>query len=276
MSTELVANIKNLSFQDLAQMTGAFQETTSYLPRLKINREAEDEQGNSLPMGAFCVSQEGNTVYSKEATFRLFINAYQYQEYDPTLGFVNKSVIIKSFNEEAFDELGGLACGKISRDRWDSLPVEEQLRQRNIKCNRLMFGTVSFTVPQLASNDPGVTDLPVVWRLAGSNFMAPKDALAIITKARHQFFNHNLELSTKRQKTGSTIYYEAIVKPDMTKTIELTKEDIATFSLFQENIDRENGFVMSKWKSVKKQATKASDKELLKTLDLNDPIDDVL
>lgn len=261
-STEL-ANIKTLDYNQIAALTGADTQTSTILPRLKINRDPD------FPMGEYCVSQEGHSVYSKVARFRPFINAYQYQEYNPEANqFVNRSIIFKNFNEEPHDELGGLACGKVKRDLWDKLEPNEQLRQRNIKCNRLMYGTLSFPEGE-------VENLPVMFKLSGSNFMTPKDALAAITKARHQYFNHMLELTTKKQKQGSTVYYEVLVQPILKDFIEFTDEDMDTFSLLQETIDRENSFVMNKWKAVKKSQVKEDDKALLKTLELNDDIPDL-
>ena len=77
MTTELSIYTDSASFQAVAEMTGAQVRNDVYLPRLTINRDPEDSEGNTVPVGQYCVTQDGNTVYAKNATFRVFLNAYQ-------------------------------------------------------------------------------------------------------------------------------------------------------------------------------------------------------
>lgn len=265
MSTDLTA-LQSSDFDQIAALTGATVNTSSYLPVLKINRDSEDNAGNAIPTGTYCVSQDGKAVYSKTAIFRPFMNCFQYLEYDPKENtYPNKSVIIKSFNEEAFDELGGLRCGKVKKDFLEHCSPQEQLRQKNIKCYRHLYGLVTID---------DIENLPVVWKMAASNFNAPKNALDVITKLKHHFFQHSLNLSLKREKNGATVYYLSLVEPNLSGVIDFTNEDMATFSMFQEIIDRENKAVLAKWKKAKKLAVDADDDliDVSKELSLDDDL----
>src|SRR5690349_18626141 len=100
----------------MAAATGANVASSNGLPRLRINRESEDDNGNTVPVGTYCVVYNDVAIYAKQVKFRPFLNTYQYMVYDSkSNSYTNKSIIIKNFNEQAIDELGGLKCGKIAR-----------------------------------------------------------------------------------------------------------------------------------------------------------------
>ncbi len=279
MTTEL-ATLNTMSFEQIAALTGAVVHAPGViLPQLQVNREPEDDEGHKLPMGYFTVSQDEQKIFSKTAIFRPFINAYQYSEYSPKENkFTNRSLIIRNFNEEALDMKGGLACGKVPAKQQAFLSADEQAAQKNIKCRRLLYGLLTLTE---VSNVEGkqvedVTDLPVLWKMGGSNFMSPDTALKAITKMKHQFFQHELLLTASREKKGSTIYYVVNVEPSLGETIDLTEENVETFTMFNEVIQRENSFISKAWKEAKTDAVKQiSNVEHLKSLELDDDISDL-
>lgn len=265
MNTELTT-LKDLSFDQIAALTGAVQTNTNILPNLQVNREPEDDEGQKLPMGYFMVSQDNNKVFSKTAQFRPFINAYQYVEWSNVeKKYINRSLIIKNFNEEALDTKGGVSCGKVPFKKLSTLSTEEQLKQKDLKCRRHIYGLVTFTEE--------IESLPVLWKLSGSNFMAPDVALKSITHSKHQYFQHVLDLSTERKKVGSTIFYNVNVSVDLKNELKFSDDDFEIFKMFQENIDRENAYVHKLWREVKTNSK--YDNGYLKDLDLNDPVDDL-
>lgn len=270
MSTQIIL-FGTDEFEAIAKETGAnLYSSAALIPNLKINREAETEEGKRVPTGTFYVSQDGNAVYGKPARFRPFINAFQYMEYSATDNkFPNKTIIIKSLSDEAHDELGGLKCGKISQKDQESLSETDKIAQKAIKCYRLLFGLLTMAGVTADGEPANVDELPVLWRMAGTNFNAPKVALDSITKLRHLSFQHDLILNTKREKQGSNVYYTALVEAELAEVIEFTSEDGETYKSFQEYIDRENHFVLEKWKQAKKIST---NEDVYSQLELNDDI----
>lgn len=264
MSTELALNT---DYETLAALTGAMAPKAVTLPKLAVNREPLDNNNKPLPMGHFTVTQNEVSVYGEKAVFRPFINGYQYSVYSASeKKYTNSSIIIKSWNEEAIDRLGGIACGKIKKDQLEHCSAEEQIRQKNIKCNRLVFGTVTFT-------DTDIKDLPVVWRMGGTNFMAADDALKALGKMKHHTFNHAWDISTVRApNAGTTIMYDIIIKPNFKKLLTLDESTLEVLNLFKEVIDRENSYVIKDWKEAKRNKVKSMD---LSALDLNDDISDL-
>lgn len=264
MNTQLQEFTSEDNYNKIAELTGAYVGSSAvYLPRLTVNRMSTDTENNPLPMGQFTITQDEQMFFSKKATFRIFLNRYQYQQYDPVSDkYIHRSVIIKNFGEEAFDDAGGLACGKLPAKVRETLSPEQQAQQKHIKCNRLLYGTVTF--------EENVTNVPCVMKLSGGNFMAFDDAIKAFQKMKHQFFQHESVLNTKRHTKGSNVYYEVLVSPVYETIVPFTEEDMETFNLFREVIDRENNFVTAKWREVKK--SKIDEIDVVAALAFDDPI----
>jgi hypothetical protein len=282
LSNELIETFGTDNYAELAAATGAFTGGSTLLPQLRINREAETDEGKRVPTGTYMVTQNDVTVYGKvPVLFRVFLNTFQYKQYDDDAKrYPNKTIIVKSFQEEMQDELGGIKCGRIHPKELEVLKAKNLIspaeikKQEQIKCYRRVYGLVTM---QDAVTEDGVAttieNLPCVWEVSGVN--APKDALDSITKLRHIFFQHWLVLDKlDRKKTGSNVYYEAHTTAILDKEVEFTKEDMAVFQSFRETIDRENRAISAKWRESKR-STEPYDLEALKELDLNDDVSDI-
>jgi hypothetical protein len=285
LSKELVA-FGTDSWEEIAKLTGAYTgSTSSFLPNLKVNTEAVTDNDNTVPVGTYMITQDGNRIYSKTALFRPFLNTFQYITYDPKIGkYTNKSVIIKNFNEDAIDELGGVRCGKITRKELEVLQAknlisEEDLKkQSNTSCHRKLYGLVTFEEAVTETGEKtSIENLPVIWDTSRSNFNAAKNALDAITKIKHLYFQHWLQLDKpKREKNGSVVYYLVNAEAILDKEVEFTPEDMTTFKEFQMIIDRENKAVAEKWRNKKAKAEPFNlEADVLSELDLNDDISDI-
>jgi len=279
------ALMTTMSYNEIAQLTGVYVGGSTVLPSLKLNRDAVTENGNKVPQGSYMVTQDGVNVYAKTALFRPFINSFQYMQFDNTAGkFSNKSIIVKSFREQAIDELGGVKCGRIDpkefqiRKERNLVSLEEQDRQKSIKCYRNLYGTVTMEKAVTESGEEtSVIDLPVLWRTAGVNFNAANNALKAIEKKKHYIFQHQLLLGEpKREKKGSNVYYVVTAEPILTEEVPFTQDvDAQIFQTFQEIIDRENKYVAEKWRSLTEK-NKPFDTSAMSALELDDPLDDLL
>src|SRR5882672_10958823 len=173
MSSTQIATIDNLSQTEIFKLLGQEKAPNTGFPKLRINRMPDDDAGNSLPVGTYTVysSDLGTTVFGKVAKFRPFLSTYQYMVYDSAQAkYINKSIQIKSWSEDAVDELGGLRCGKVSYKNVDSLSPEEKAKQKQIKCYRNLYGIVSISGVDVNGNSVTVNSLPCAWRLSGSAF----------------------------------------------------------------------------------------------------------
>lgn len=245
------------NFNDIAKLTGQQVNTTqSFLARLTINRDFSTEDNKAIPPGTYKV--EGNeqpAVYFKTLQFRPYMNSFQYAKYNAeTNKFVNKSVLFKSWSDEAIDELGGIKCGKIPNKKAINLTPEQAAIQKTIKCYRFLYGTVTGTGTDADGKDVELNEYPVLWRSTGSAFQPVGDALDILTKAQRPSFTHQFELGLKREKQGSNVYFIPVLKVDLRTYRTIQDVDMELLVKFQDTLNFENVAVIEKYKKAKGMA----------------------
>ena len=230
------------------------------IPRLAINRSPEDDDGNHLPVGHFYPydSKTGQNVYSKPVTLRPFISAMQYMHYDAPKGeYINRSIIFKSWREEAIDILGGTKCGKIPFKERANLTPEKLEEQRTIRCYKLVYGLLSFDKGVTAQGESiSIENLPVLYRVTGTAFSPVSAALDQLNKRKKLMFNCTFSLNTKRQKKGGNVYYTPDIFVNADANLQLSDDDMETLKVFQESIDVENKEVVSLYNAAKSEVDK--------------------
>ena len=269
--------VKGMSNEQIMQAIGQDDGSSvgANIPRLAINRSPEDDDGNQLPVGHFYTydSKTGQNVYSKPVTLRPFISAMQYMHYDAPKGeYINRSIIFKSWREEAIDILGGTKCGKIPFKERANLTPEKLEEQRTIRCYKLVYGLLSFDKGVTAQGESiSVENLPVLYRVTGTAFSPVSAALDQLNKRKKLMFNCTFSLNTKRQKKGGNVYYTPDITVNADANLQLSDDDMETLKVFQESIDVENKEVVelyntAKSESVKKQSDKI-DAEIVENIE---------
>jgi hypothetical protein len=239
--------VKGMSNEQIMQVIGQDDGSSvgTNIPRLAINRSPEDDDGNQLPVGHFYTydSKTGQNVYSKPVTLRPFISAMQYMHYDAPKGeYINRSIIFKSWREEAIDILGGTKCGKIPFKERANLTPEKLEEQRTIRCYKLVYGLLSFDKGVTAQGESiSIENLPVLYRVTGTAFSPVSAAL---------------DLNTKRQKKGGNVYYTPDIFVNADANLQLSDDDMETLKVFQESIDVENKEVVSLYNAAKSEVDK--------------------
>ena len=280
MSDNNLVNIKGMSDEQIMQAIGQDDGSNlgTNIPRLAINRTPEDDDGNQLPVGHFYTydSNVGQNVFGKPVTFRPFISAMQYMHYDAVKGeYVNRSIIFKSWKEEAIDILGGTRCGKISFKERSNLTPEQQEQQRTIRCYKLVYGLLSFKNGKTAQGkEHSVENLPVLYRVTGTAFSPVSAALDQLKKRKKLMFNTLLNIDTKRQKKGSNVFYVPEIAVNADANLQLSDTDMDTLKVFQESIDAENLEVAGLYNSSKTKKVNNSDNvdaEIVKDLSDESP-----
>jgi len=248
----------SLSKEEIMKMTGQDDGSvisTGTIDRLIINRAAEDDDGNQLSAGVYSTydSSVESKVYSikdKPIKFRPFINAFQYMEYDAdNNNYPCSSVIFKSWKDEPIDTDGGVRCGKVIGKAKEQLTPAQIDAQRNIKCYRLVYGLVSMDATTPTGEPTKVDAMPVLFRVTGSNFTPIGEALKSLKGRESLMQNHVLNLTTKRRKAGSNVYYVSEVNID-NKEIPFTQKDLEHMDMFNALIGEENTRVSTKWQNA--------------------------
>tara|TARA_R100000656_G_scaffold1119_1_gene2086 strand:- start:876 stop:1847 length:972 start_codon:yes stop_codon:yes gene_type:complete len=276
MSNELQA-FEALSKEEIMKMTGqddGSQISSGSLPRLTINRTSEDDDGNALRTGVYTIydSESEAKVYSlkdKAVHFRPFINAYQYMEYDAeNNNYPCSSVVFKSWKDEPIDSNGGVRCGKVIGKDKQQLTQAEIDSQRNIKCYRLVYGLLSMEATTATGEATAIAEMPVLWRVTGMNFKPIGETLKSLKGRNSLMFNHVLNLTTKRKKSGSNVFYVASIRVD-DKEIQFSKKDLEHMDMFNDIVNEENTRVSEKWKDA--NSNKKKDKAAIKVVEAIDP-----
>ena len=277
MSDNNLTNIKQMSDEQIMQVIGQDDGSSAgtNIPRLAINRSPEDDDGNQLPVGHFYTydSNVGQNVFGKPVTLRPFISAMQYMHYDADKGeYVNRSIIFKSWREEAIDILGGTKCGKIPFKERSSLTPEQLERQRTIRCYKLVYGLLSFSKGKTSQgNDHSLENIPVLYRVTGTAFSPVTSALDLLKKRKKLMFNCTFSLDTKRQKKGGNVFYVPEISVNADANLQLSDTDMETLKVFQESIDVENKEVIDLYNSAKGKAANGHDKIDAKIVEELDP-----
>ena len=277
MSDNNLTNIKQMSDEQIMQAIGQDDgsSTGTNIPRLAINRSPEDDDGNQLPIGHFYTydSNVGQNVFGKPVTLRPFISAMQYMHYDADKGeYVNRSIIFKSWREEAIDILGGTKCGKIPFKERSSLTPEQLEQQRTIRCYKLVYGLLSFTKGKTSQgHDHNIENIPVLYRVTGTAFSPVTSALDLLKKRKKLMFNCTFSLDTKRQKKGGNVFYVPEISVNADANLQLSDTDMETLKVFQESIDVENKEVIDLYNTAKSKVANGHDKIDAKIVEELDP-----
>ena len=266
MSDNNLVNIKGMSDEQIMQVIGQDDGSNmgTNIPRLAINRTPEDDDGNQLPVGHFYTYDQnvGQNVFGKPVTFRPFISAMQYMHYDADKGeYVNRSIIFKSWKEEAIDILGGTRCGKIPFKDRSTLTPEELERQRTIRCYKLVYGLLSFNNGKTAQgNAHNVENLPILYRVTGTAFSPVSAALDQLKKRKKLMFNCTFTLNTKRQKKGGNVFYVPEIQVNAEENLQLSDMDMETLKVFQDSINEENDEVIAAYNKAKSSKLNGEDR----------------
>ena len=262
MSDNKLVNIKGMSDEQIMQAIGQDDGSNmgTNIPRLTINRTPEDDDGNQLPVGHFSTydSNVGQNVYGKPITFRPFISAMQYMHYDADKGeYVNRSIIFKSWKEEAIDILGGTRCGKIPFKDRSTLTPQELEQQRTIRCYKLVYGLLSFNNGKTAQgNAHNVENLPALYRVTGTAFSPVSAALDQLKKRKKLMFNCTFTIDTKRQKKGGNVFYVPEISVNAEENLQLSDMDMETLKVFQDSITTENTEIIAGYNKAKNSKDK--------------------
>ena len=262
MSDNNLTNIKQMSNEQIMQAIGQDDGSNAgtNIPRLAINRTPEDDDGNQLPVGHYFTydSNVGQNVYGKPITLRPFISAMQYMHYDADKGeYVNRSIIFKSWKEEAIDILGGTRCGKIPFKDRSTLTPQELEQQRTIRCYKLVYGLLSFNNGKTAQgNAHNVENLPALYRVTGTAFSPVSAALDQLKKRKKLMFNCTFTIDTKRQKKGGNVFYVPEISVNAEENLQLSDMDMETLKVFQDSITTENTEIIAGYNKAKNSKDK--------------------
>ena len=249
--------------ENIAEMMGMGSEDEfNTLPRLKINRDFDDDAGNELPPGTFHLALNGVDYFAKSVIFRPFVNRMRVEHWvegDSGWGVSNRTIYVPDWSHEMIDESGGTRCGKLkAKNRGDY--SDDQLKamgDKDKKMFRYVWGTVR--IPNAVNRKGEQVSLdeptPVFLKLQGSNFVPFDDEVIKGIKRKGLLPNFEATCTLERKKNGATTYYIAHFAVDPSNRLPMTQDDVVLLRQFMDTIKYENDQVRTKFdKAIAKQS----------------------
>ena len=256
----------------LAAMVGQTETRSNVqqgLPRLAIEQQADNDDGEPLPKGSFRIRLDNNTVYAKEITVRMFVRYYSYDLWNQNSPEDSvRTVLSPSLSDDFPDTSGGMKCGKLNKQEVEALSTNslEHAKQKSIKCTQVVYGVI--TGAKNATDNAGDTvnlaGTPFIWSARGSAFMPVANYIREVPSNKI-IFGQKVKIATKRNKNGGITYYTpAFYEP---QAVKISDEDVATLNTFIQDIERANERVLKLYNERKENVLAMDDLDVAKALE---------
>jgi len=235
----------------------------SQLVMAPIMKEVVDEEGDLeekvvVPQGSYkLVDADGNTVYSKSVTLRLFAQRQQWTQYDTDSNFMHKTVMATVLKGDLKDTKGTFNLGRPSKyvKDWEALDDDTKTLMRSVKNTKVLFGKVQLGK---AIDENGVavegygSEIDFTMDVKNPDSKRALDAvLKDIVAKKLLPIEHTIKLTSQKNTLPNGNKFAVVVANLGTKT-KMVPEDHATVQAFVDYIDYGNEYVLSKWKSLRK------------------------
>ena len=256
----------------LAAMVGQTETRSNVqqgLPRLAIEQQADNDDGEPLPKGSFRIRLDNNTVYAKEITVRMFVRYYSYDLWNQQSPEDSiRTVLAPSLSDDFPDTSGGMKCGKLNKQEVEALSTNslEHAKQKSIKCTQVVYGVI--TGAKDATDTTGeAVDLkgtPFIWSARGSAFMPVANYIREVPSNKI-IFGQKVSIATKRNKNGGITYYTPVF--DKPQPVKIVDEDVETLNTFMKDIERWNERVLKQYNERKENVLAMDDLDVAKALE---------
>ena len=226
--------------------------------REQVDEDGELEEKVVVPLGAYRLTDaEGNIVYSRSATIRLFAQRQQWTQWDSVSYTMNKTVMATVLKGDLKDTKGTFNLGRPSKyvKDWEALDEDTKAIIRSVKNTKVLFGKVKLGK---VIDDNGVAvagyDSEVDFTMDVKNADSKHSldaALKDIVSKKLLPIEHTISLSSQKETLPTGNKYATMVATLGSKT-KMVPEDHATVQAFVDYIDYGNEYVLSKWKSLRK------------------------
>ena len=239
------------------------------LPRLNINYDAETEDGQTLPRGAWKMYLDGRFIYADKVSFRPILRTFEYSVWDQESGtFSSKSVQKPTLSGMFPDTTGGNKCGRLTREEEDRLPKDDiaYLNSRAVVCNQVLYGKISGEFKTADGTAVKIEDQAVVAYFKRSGFKPINDFIGGLSKQKKLMQKCEISLTTHRHKNGSVTFWTPV--PTLEKEVDITDQDKELMGMFAETVKGHNENVMNQHREAVKLI--ADDDDIDLAADFND------
>jgi hypothetical protein len=276
MTTDVALKVDGMSLAEaMGISTGGGSTTQSSLARVNqvhsalTVTDAEGDDVIKVPVGAYKVTlPDGEVVYSKTISTRIFSQRHQWQKWDAEAKAMHKTLLAANLNADLKDTTGRFNLGRPSgyiKD-FQSLPEEMKTIIRSVKRVRVMLGVLKLDKP---TDDMGNAingmdaEMPFVMDVKNNESMKAMDAAInqIISKKLTPV-EHTLKLGSAKRDLPSGGKY-AIIVPSLGEQVPYGSDDSSILQDFIDWIKGTNTWIEGKHTEASDGRLSAADAEMV-------------
>jgi len=242
---------------------GVAESKQSSLASLRINYDADTEEGHTLKRGTWKVWNGSENVYADSVVINPMLRTFEYSIYDQEEGaFTCRSVQRKKMTEVFPDNNGGLKCGRLTRAEEQDLSEDDSrlLLSKSVTCNIIIYGQLDMKDAVNAAGEASpVENLPFVGYFKRSGFRPMNDFIQQKLD-KIPLPTALVELKTKRMANGGVTYW--IPQPELVKEVSFTPERKELMQKFLDTVGAANAKILGEHKEALKQVMSDEDVDL--------------
>ena len=238
------------------------------LPRLNINYDAETEDGQTLPRGAWKMYLDGRFIYAEKVNVRFILRTFEYSLWDQETGTFSSKSVQKPTLSGMFPSTDGInKAGRLTREEEEALSKDDPayLRSRAVVCNQVIFGKISGDFKTADGTEVKIEDQPVVAYFKRSGFKPIGDFISNLAKQKKLMQKCDISLSTHRHKNGSVTFWTPV--PALVGEVSITQEDKDLMAMFADTVKGHNESVMNQYREAVKLIADDDDIDLAADFD---------
>lgn len=246
---------------------GVAESKQSSLASLRINYDADTEEGHTLKRGTWKVWNGSENVYADSVVINPMLRTFEYSIYDQEEGaFTCRSVQRKKMTEAFPDNSGGMKCGRLTRSEEQDLAEDDPrlLLSKSVTCNIIIYGQLDMKDAVNAAGETSpVENLPFVGYFKRSGFRPMNDFIQQ-KLGKIPLPTALVELKTKRMANGGVTYW--IPQPELVKEVSFTPERKELMQKFLDTVGAANAKILGEHKEALKQVMSDEDVDLANRL----------
>jgi len=274
MSNEVTIAVEGMSLAEAMGIStsGGSQSTLARVAQVHQALTVTDEEGDEhikVPVGAYKVTMpDGEIVYSKTITIRLFSQRQQWQRYDKPANTMHKTLLHANLNVDLKDTTGKFNLGRPSGYIKDFASLPEAMKGviRSVKRVKVILGMVSL---DKATDELGNVlkdyneEMPFVMDVRNNESIKAIDsAISQIIARKLTPIEHTIKLGNDKRELASGSKY-AIIVPSLGGKVSYGTGDSETLRSFLDWVTSTNNYIESKFDEMSSESISPEDAALV-------------
>ena len=261
MSNEVAIAVEGMSLAEAMGISASAgsKSTLARVAQVQTALTVTDKEGDEhikVPVGSYKVTMpDGEIVYSKTITIRLFSQRQQWQRFDSASNTMHKSLLHANLNVDLKDTTGKFNLGRPSGYIKDFASLPEAMKGviRNVKRVKVMLGMVSL---DKATDEVGNVlkdyneDMPFVMDVRNNESIKAMDSsISQIIAKKLTPIEHTIKLGNDKRDHQSGVKY-AIIVPSLGTKVSYGTGDSDTLRSFLDWVTSTNNYIEGKFDEV--------------------------